>query len=78
MAQLQAYFKKWMSKKSLLASQVAIVLFVGCQGDTQSYFDEACIVFSSYQISGGFSFARKKLESPREVRSHREGSLKNS
>lgn len=77
MAQLQAYFKKWMSKKNLLASHDAIVLFARCQEDTQSYFDEACIVFSSYQISGGFSFARKTLGSSREVRSNREGVLKN-
>lgn len=77
MAQLLAYFKKWMSKKNLLASHDAIVLFAGCQEDTQSYFDEACIVFSSYQISGGFSFARKTLGSSREVRSNREGVLKN-
>lgn len=50
-----------MNKKSLLASHDVIVLFAGCQEDTQFYFDEACIVFSSYQISGGFSFARKKI-----------------
>lgn len=54
-----------MSKESLLVSQVAIVLFAGCQGDTQSYFDETCTLYSfSIKFLEAFHLLGKNEEAP--------------